>query len=135
MRPCLASLKNSFTCISANVTTFKIFSPTNLIFTRWLPKNGIQFENSLKNSDNCNALFDIGYLSQLVSARGTSGVPRCSCRPPHPPPPHTLQVGLTHIYIPDIYLFIHAHILSHANFTLGKCVNLRQNCPAIKPRH
>ena len=24
--------------------------------------------------------------------------------------------------------FLHAHILSHENFTLGKCVNLRQNC-------
>ena len=25
-------------------------------------------------------------------------------------------------------LFLHAHILSHENFTLGKCVNLQQNC-------
>ena len=25
-------------------------------------------------------------------------------------------------------IFLHAHILSHENFTLGKCVNLRQNC-------
>ena len=25
-------------------------------------------------------------------------------------------------------IFLHAHILSHENFTLGKCINLRQNC-------
>ena len=28
--------------------------------------------------------------------------------------------------------FLHSHILSHENFTLGKCVNLRQICPATK---
>jgi len=32
-RPCLVALKNSVTCITANVTTFKLFSPTNLTFT------------------------------------------------------------------------------------------------------
>ena len=28
--------------------------------------------------------------------------------------------------------FLHIHILSHENFTLGKCVNLRQICPVTK---
>ena len=37
--------------------------------------------------------------------------------------------------IPHIcHFFLHAHIFSHKNFTLGKCVNLRQNCPATKQR-
>ena len=31
-------------------------------------------------------------------------------------------------------VFLHAHILSPENFTLGKRVNLRQNCPATKQR-
>ena len=31
-------------------------------------------------------------------------------------------------------IFLHAHILSPGNFTLGKCVNLRQICPATKQR-
>ena len=31
-------------------------------------------------------------------------------------------------------IFLHAHILSHENFTPGKSVNLRQNCLATKQR-
>ena len=40
--------------------------------------------------------------------------------------------GLTHTWY--LSFFLHAHILSPGNFTLGKCVNLRQICPATKQR-
>ena len=33
--------------------------------------------------------------------------------------------------IPHICHFLHTHILSQENFTLGKCVNLRQNCKKL----
>ena len=39
------------------------------------------------------------------------------------------MISKNNISIPDIcHYFLHVHILSHENFTLGKCVNLRQNC-------
>ena len=43
----------------------------------------------------------------------------------HGPPPES---------IPHICHFFTRTHLSHENFTLGKCVSLRQNCPATKQR-
>ena len=40
------------------------------------------------------------------------------------PPPHTWYLSL----------FLHSHILSPGNFTLGERINLRQICPATKQR-
>ena len=40
------------------------------------------------------------------------------------------DVGYVHTWY--LSFFLHSHILSHENFTLGKCVNLRQICPETK---
>ena len=39
------------------------------------------------------------------------------------------RIQKTHLHTWYLSFFLHAHILSHENSTLGKCVNLQQNCP------
>ena len=38
------------------------------------------------------------------------------------------RIQKTHLHTWYLSFFLHAHILSHENFTLRKCVNLQQNC-------
>ena len=39
------------------------------------------------------------------------------------------RIQKTHLHTWYLSFFLHAHILSHENFTFGKCINLQQNCP------